>query len=265
MNRSIRAEMVKLRRPIIVFGGGGAFVLFGVLATMLTFVTAKAAPARFSVATAPATRLDQLAGAEGLTRGFAIAAGFLGLLVFVLFLTSVAAEYGQGTIRALLVRQPGRARLLGGKLVALIACVAAALLAAEAASLVTAIAFAHIRGVSTAAWPTTTGLRHVWEAYANALLAAACYGILGAGLAVLTRSTAVALGVGIAYLGPIEHITQLTWTDAEKWLPGLLIDSLAVGGTPLVSFGRALLATVGIAVVAFVIGAVSFLRRDVTA
>jgi hypothetical protein len=52
MNRSVRAELVKLWRPMIVFGGGGAFILFGVLATMLTFVTAKAEPARFSVATA---------------------------------------------------------------------------------------------------------------------------------------------------------------------------------------------------------------------
>ena len=264
MNRSIRAELVKLWRPIIVFGGGGAFVLFGVLATMLTFVTAKAQPARFSVATAPATGLDQLARAEGLTRGFAIAAGFLGLLVFVLFLTSVTAEYGQGTIRTLLARQPGRARLLGGKLVALIACVAGALLAAEAASVVTAIAFAHIRGVPTAAWLTAAGLRHIWQAYANALLAAACYGILGAGVAVLTRSTALALGLGIAYLGPIEHITQLSWTDAEKWLPGLLVDALAVGGSPAVSYERALLATAGIAVIAFAIGAVSFIRRDIT-
>jgi ABC-2 type transport system permease protein len=264
MIRSVRAELVKLRRPAVVYGGVGAFVLFGALATALTFATAKAEPGRFSVATTPATSLDQLARDAGLTRGFAIAGGFLGLLVFVLFLTSVTGEYGHGTIRALLARQPARVRLLGGKLLALVTCVAVGLLAAEAASVGVAVALAHVRGVSTVAWFTGAGLRHAAADYGNALLAAVCYGTVGATIGVLVRSTPLALGLGIAWLGPIEHITQLTWNDAERWLPGLLFDALAVGGTPVVSYHRALLVTAAGVIGASAVGALSFRRRDVS-
>ena len=49
-----------------------------------------------------------------------IAAGFIGILVFVLFTASIAGEFSQGTLRALLTRQPRRARLMIGKLAALL-------------------------------------------------------------------------------------------------------------------------------------------------
>jgi ABC-2 type transport system permease protein len=265
MIRSLRAEMVKLPRPSVRYAGGAAFLLFALLATVLTFVTAKARPATFNVATTPATSLGQLSGAGGLTRGFAIAGGFLGLVVFVLFMTSVTGEYGQGTIRSLLTRQPARARLLGGKMLALVACVAAALLVAGIVSAAVALPLARVRDVSTALWFTGSGLRHATGDYLNALLAAVCYGVVGATIGVLVRSTPVVLGLGIAWLGPIEHITQLSWSDAARRFPGLLFDALAVGGTDVASCRRALAISVGTAAVAFVIGAVSFLRRDVSA
>ncbi len=264
MIRSIRAELLKLRRPGVILGGTGAFVLFAVLTTALTFVTAKRDPGRFSVGTTPASSLHRLAEASGLTRGFEITGGFLGLLVFVLFLTSFTGEYSRGTIRVLLTRQPGRARLLGGKLLALAACMAIALLVAEVASAGVAVPLAHLRDVSTSTWFTAAGLRHAAVDYRNALLAALGYGTLGACLGILVRSTPIALGIGIAWLGPVEHITQLSWSDAERWFPGLLLDALPMGGTALVPYHRALLATAIAIAVAFTIAAVRFVRRDVS-
>jgi ABC-2 type transport system permease protein len=92
-----------------------------------------------------------------------------------------------------------------------------------------------------------------------------CYGTVGATIGVLIRSTSAALGLGIAWLGPVEHITQLTWSDAERWSPGLLFDTLAVGGTALVPYQRALLVTVVGTALALTVGEISFLRRDVSA
>ena len=127
MTRSLRAELLKLRRPSIRYGAGGAAVAFALLATVVTFVTAKVkSPRVLDVAATLTTSLSQLTGSGGLARGFTIAAGVLGLLVFVLFMTSVTSEYGLGTIRVMLTRQPARVRLLAGKLLALLGCVAAA-------------------------------------------------------------------------------------------------------------------------------------------
>lgn len=264
MIRSVRAELLKLRRPGVILGGTGAFVLFAVLTTVLTFATAKPDPGRFSVGTTPATSLRRLAEAPGLTRGFQITAGFLGLLVFVLFLTSVTGEYSRGTLRALLTRQPSRTRLLGSKLLALAACTAVALAVAEIASAGVAVPMAHLRGVSTSSWFTAAGLWHAAVDYRNALLAEICYGTLGACLGILVRSTPIALGIGIAWLGPIEHITQFSWSDAERWFPGLLLDALPTGGTTLVPYHRALLAAAIAIPLAFTFAAVTFIRRDVS-
>jgi ABC-2 type transport system permease protein len=266
MIRSLRAELLKLRRPSIIYGAGGSAAALALLATIVTFTTAKARPPRvLNVAASLTTTLGQLAGSGGLSRGFSIAAGVLGLLVFVLFMTSVTTEYGLGTIRAMLTRQPARPRLLAGKLLALVCCVAAALLLAEILSIGAAVALAHARGISTAAWFTGTGLRHAATDYANALITATCYGVTGAAIGVLVRSTPLALGLGIAWLGPVEHILQLSWSNAANWLPGLLFDAIATGGTATTSsYQRALIFSLVFSTVALTIGAASFLRRDVS-
>jgi ABC-2 type transport system permease protein len=265
MTRTVRAELLKLRRPAIVYSGIGVAV-FAVLATVLIFVTAGAtSAATFNNGPALGASLAQLGQDTGMVRGFTVAAGFLGLAIFVLFLTSVTGEYGQGTIRTLLTRQPQRTALLGGKLLALLVCTAGALLVAELAATGIAIPLAHLRGVPTTDWFTGAGLSHAAASYGNGLLTAVCYGTVGAAIGVLCRSTPLALGIGIAWLGPLEHIVQLSWTNAGKWFPGLLFDTVASGGTPVVSYTWALTLALAFTAVAAISGTVSFVRSDVTA
>ncbi len=258
-----RTELLKLRRPSIIYGAGGSAAALALLATIVTFTTAKARPWVVSVAASLTTTLGQLAGSGGLSRGFSIAAGVLGLLVFVLFMTRVTTEYGLGTIRVMLTRQPARSRLLAGKLLALVCC-AAALLLAEILSIGAAVALAQAREISTAAWFTGTGLRHAATDYANALITATCYGVTGAAIGVLVRSTPLALGLGIAWLGPVEHILQLSSGNAANWLPGLLFDAIATGGTPTASYQRPLIFSLVFSLVALTIGTASSVRRDVS-
>jgi ABC-2 type transport system permease protein len=266
MIRSLHAELLKLRRPAVLYGAVGSMLGFALLATILTYATASstaAGPAPVGGASLTST-VAQLGQPGGLTRGFAIAAGFIGLLVFVLFTTSMTSEYSLGTIRVLLIRQPRRARLLTGKLLALLVCVAVALLAAELISGAAAVALAHARGIPTAGWFTMTGLRHVAGDYANAMLTATAFGTVGITLGTLVRSTPIALGIGLAWLGPLEHISQLGWSGAAHWFPGLLFDAIATGGTTDTPYQRALIAALVYTALALTAGIVSFTRRDVS-
>jgi ABC-2 type transport system permease protein len=267
MIRSLRAELLKLGRPAALYGAV-AMLMFALLATVLTYVTATRAPAAGASSVGGpslASTFSQLGQPGGLTRGFTIAAGFIGLLVFVLFTTSITSEYGLGTIRVLLTRQPRRALLLVGKLVALLACVAAVLLVAEVLSVGAAFAMAHARGIGTGAWFTTAGLQHAAGDYANAVLTATAFGTVGMMLGVLARSTPVALAIGLAWLGPLEHIIQLGWSDAALWFPGLLFDAVANGGTNITTYERAVAMALAYAGVALIAGSVSFIRRDIVA
>jgi hypothetical protein len=99
--------------------------------------------------------------------------------------------------------------------------------------------------------------------YANALITATCYGVTGAAIGVLVRSTPLALGLGIAWLGPVEHILQLSWSSAANWLPGLLFNAIATGGTAS-SYQRALIFSLVFSTAALTLGAASFLRRDIS-
>jgi len=265
MIRSIRAELLKLRRPSVLYGAGAVLPGFALLATVLTFVNAGAAPS----APAPGNNgfdvtLTELARTGGLTRGFTGSATFIGILVFVLFLTSTTGEYGHGTLRVLLTRQPSRLRLLAGKLLALLAFTAATLLAAEIVSALVAVVMAQVRDVPTNAWFTGAGLARAGGDYANALLTAALFGAVGTALGVVLRSTAVGLGVGLAWFLPLEHIIQNSWVGASRWLPGLLFEAVARGGTTETSYARALLLGLLVAAGGLAVGGVSFARRDVS-
>jgi ABC-2 type transport system permease protein len=267
MIRSFKAELLKLRRPAVLYGAAGAMLGFALLATVLTFATATSATSAAASpvgGTALGSTLGQLGQPGGLTRGFTIAAGFIGLLVFVLFATNMTSEYGLGTIRVLLTRQPRRARLLVGKLLALLAFVAVLLLAAELLSAAAAVALAHARAVSTADWFTADGMGHLAGDYVNAVLTAAVFGTVGISLGVFTRSTPIALGIGLAWLGPLEHILQLSWSGAARWFPGLVFDAVASGGTTITTYQRALFLALGYSAIALTAAAVSFLRRDVS-
>lgn len=257
---ALRAELLKLRRPAVLCGAGGVLPLLAVVATVAALLSAgdTASPDGLAL-----TR-GALSQAGGLTAGFSATSSFLGLLVFVLFLTSAGGEHSGGTLRALLVREPRRARLLTGKLGALALFTAAALLVALLASAVTALLLAPSQDLVTDAWLSVEGLQAAARDYADALLAALLYGALGLSLAVLTRSSAVALGAGLAWLLPAEHIVQNAWSGAGRWFPGLLLESLAAGGTTTTPYARALLLGTAVGLVALAAAATAFVRRDVS-
>ena len=269
MIRAYLSESLKLRRRSVAVGALMVAAL-GVLATVLTFALANsaretaAAGAPGAAAGSGAPTLERLTESDGLVLGFSNGMSLAGLLVFLVFAVTTTSEYSQGTLRGLLVQQPRRTAWLTGKLLALMSVVAAALLAALVASVLSAVAMSRVRGLSTALWWHREALTGAAAGYLNALLAAAFFGIAGVALGVLVRSTPIALAAGIAWMGPIEHLTQEASTSATRVLPGLLFDAVARGGVPDADYTWALLTGTAYAALALLAAFTSLARRDVT-
>lgn len=262
----IRSEIARLSRPAIVVGFSGALCGISVLATVLTVATASARAGAVSGPTVGlATSLRQLAGPAGMSRGFGVGASLFGLLVFLAFAAATAGDYSLGTIRVMLTREPRRLRLIAGRFVAGTAALLLAEAVAAAAATITAFIVASGRGLPTGTWTTLDGFGRLGVGYADAAIVTVCYAALGTALGTLTRSTVVALAIGIGWLMPIEHIAAIGWAGAGRWLPGLVIDAVAVGGNPAASFSRAVLLGGSYAAVAAVVTVGVFARRDVTA
>jgi ABC-2 type transport system permease protein len=261
MIATVRAELVKLTRPRVVIASGILAAAFAVLTTLLVFSSAKAEP---SGAGGRIQSIAQLSEAGGATQAFATGVSFAGLLLFVVIIANVASEFTQGTFRSLLMRQPHRLRLLTGKLLAIVTFVTAFLLVTEVLVWGVSALVAPSQDISTSQWYTASGFTEALADLGRALFGAAAWITFGTTVAVIARSTPLALGIGIAWAGPIEHITVDSWAGANRWFPGLLLEAVAANGTTDVTLGRALLLGTVFTAAALVASLTVFARRDVT-
>jgi ABC-2 type transport system permease protein len=262
MTRSFRAELLKLRRRRIAAAAALGALAFALITTVAVVLSAEPAgggapPGR------GAPTLESLGGAGGLAESFSTGVSFLGILVLVLFVANFGGEFSQGTFRTLLMRQPHRIGLLAGKMAALLLFAGAVLALAEVLSIAASLALAPGQDVATSSWLTLDGAGEAASAYAGALLGVSAWATLGATLAVLLRSVPLALGIGVAWSGPIEHLVSDIWTGAAQWFPGLLLESWAVGGTDDVSAAHAALVLSLYVCAAAAVAALTFRRRDV--
>jgi ABC-type transport system involved in multi-copper enzyme maturation permease subunit len=262
MINTFKAELLKLRRRRVAVAVALSALAFAALSATVVFLSAAAPGQRVSARGATVTGLSQAGGA---TEAFSIGASFIGILVLVLFIANVAGEFSQGTFRTLLMRQPRRVGLLAGKMAALLVFAAGVLALTELLTVAASALLAPSQDVATSSWFGADGLGQAAGDYGLALLGVVAWGSLGMALAVFVRSIPVALGIGIVWSGPLEHLTQDAWSASTQWFPGLLLEALAAGGTTDVSVGRAL-GLVGV-YVALAAGAAAlvFARRDVTA
>jgi ABC-2 type transport system permease protein len=125
-----------------------------------------------------------------------------------------------------------------------------------------AFALGPSKGISTSHWTTSTGLGDLGQTILHIYLAAIGYGVLGTALAILFRSPALAIAIGVAYALPGEAIINRLWDTGDRWLPGQLLSALAHGGTGTASYAHALI-TLSIYVIIVAAGTlVLFHRRD---
>jgi ABC-2 type transport system permease protein len=122
-------------------------------------------------------------------------AGVLALVAFVVGASYVGAEWNSGGMMNLLLWRPKRIRVLGTKLLALLAGLAALTVVVAAAWTGLFLLIAQFRGTSASMTPGAWQSFGIMEARAFALVLAA--GAIGFALASLGRHTATAFGVAI--------------------------------------------------------------------
>lgn len=263
MANAFASEWIKLRRRSLFYGSYAAIIAVACLVTVLTFSTAGR-----SATTGPAsqsTPLSQLALSSGSVNGLEGSLTILGVIAFAIAASQMATEYGQGTLRNLLVRQPRRIVFLGGKLLAISTFMIGAVALATIGSIAVAFAMAHGRGIPTNAWTAFSGLGAMATGLIDVSVATVGFALLGLTLGIVMRSSVAAVAVGVAYLLPVEQILASTVRSTAGYLPGQLLSSVAQGGTATIGYAHSLVGTLLYLAVAAGIGATLFIRRDVTA
>lgn len=236
MLRVIKSELIRLNRPSFLIGGIGAMAAFGSISTIIGFAAAgKTGPGPGAYIPTVAA----LAASNGFTAGLMLAANLIGIIALSFWAIAVASDYSTGLIRLLAQAEPRRWRLLVGKALALVLYTLAGALAATLAAAGTALVCAPIFDVSTAAWGTDT-LITLAEAFRNLSLSAIVWGVIGLLVALLTRSSGVAIAAGVGYVVIFENMIVAVASDAGKWLLGGTLTALAAGGTPAISLESAL-------------------------
>jgi ABC-2 type transport system permease protein len=251
------SEWTKLRRPTLFFS---TFLGLAFAASLFVVLMFSQATANGGIVT-----LHQLARPNGLVIGVARASELLGVVAFGIAAAQVASEYSLGTLRQLLVRQPRRAVLLGGKMLGTISFLVLALCFAAVVALVVAVAAAQSRHVPTSAWFTGTGLGDLFRELGDLVLATIGYSVLGLALGLFVRSAVFAVIIGFAWLIAVENIIVRIVPSVQQWLPGASITAVASGGAEGVGYAHGMILGVFYVVIAIVAAMTVFLANDVTA
>ena len=141
-----------------------------------------------------------------------------GVVLLALWAMSAAGDYSTGMIRILVQAQPNRVNLLTGKIIALALFT---LLATASTTLVVVLVsrpLARLQGIETKAWKTDF-FAHLLSGYVNFTIAALVWGLIGLMIAVLTKSSALAIGIGIGYLLVVESLIGIIAPEVDRLPP----------------------------------------------
>ncbi len=265
--RAFRSELLKFRRWSVL-AGSGVMIAATAFIAYLTFhqITSGATGSELT------PLIQAFPTPQGLITVVGQARSLIIVIALIMVTSNIAAEWSQGTLRNLLVREPNRLRLLAGKMLALVlfVIVSAALTLAISATLI--LVAAHAQGIQAAAWTSSEGLRTLLAFFGNEVLCLVGISLLGMLIAVLTRSVGAAVGVALAYVLVPEGIIAMVWQEGSQWFPVRVLNFLpgstfppAVGPTPPQGYAAALLVALLWMVGFVVVSALVFQRQDVNA
>jgi ABC-type transport system involved in multi-copper enzyme maturation permease subunit len=195
MTRSVSAELLVLRKRL------STWILL-VIWTLLALVFAYVVPYVTYLNGTSREPLSDLLPQRlvgNLMGGFPFFGGVLALQLGVL---AVGSEYGWGTLKTLLTQRPGRLRIFAAKLLALAVTLVPFVLVVFALGALASYAIALREGADTgwpSAWLVLRGLGAGW-------LILAVWAAFGVLLAVVSRGTSLAIGIGILYSLVIEGL-----------------------------------------------------------
>jgi len=264
MIAAIRSELTRLRQPRLLLTWFGLMALFAILVNtiMITFVAGGGTLPPGAPGVAFPTRAE-LERSSGIMAGLAAASNMFGVVTLSMWAVVTAGDYSSGLIRLLVAAEPRRWRLIAGKVVALAIVTAGATTVAAVVNLFAVMPASGAAGISTAAWGTDL-LWVVASAWTNLFLALCVWGVLGLVIAVVARSAAVAISIGVGYVLVVESVVKMAKDVPSDWLLGTTLGAVASGGTASVAYGTALALALGYVTLGLVVAVTVFVRRDVT-
>lgn len=233
MIRSFRSEFLKLQRPGMLLGGAGTMLGLTVLITILMFATASETPPTPQAGQQGGLPFSAFENAEGFVFAFTLVGQLLGVVALVLFAQGMGAEYGYGTLKVLLSREPRRMVILGGKVTAMMVFVLGATLIAACLGLGTSAIMAAARGIDTSTWNSAAAWQHAIAVVARIGAATVAWGIIGTLLAILFRSAPAAIGLGLGYTLVGESLLAFALPKIGRFMPGQVLGAWVDGGPTL--------------------------------
>jgi len=255
------AEWRKLRRPTLLLGTLGAVAFFSVLVSSLLFLMIDS-PNGNGDRGVRITR-EMLSLSNGATYSFSSIGNLLGIIALCVFAAQTAQEYSLGTLRNLLVRQPGRIRLLVGKLASMKVFAIIMTMVSAVISIGISYVLAGGKDVNTTLWFNSDGRLEIAKTLLNVFISILGFGIIGMVLGILLRSPISSISLGVLWLLIVENIVGAVKSSTLQWLPGNQLGTIAVGGSDTVSYAHALSLSGLYVGIALVIATVLFTRRDV--
>ena len=228
MLRVLVAELRKLRRPTLLFPTLLAAISLTALSTSLLYllIDSPNGNGREGMRVTPA----QLSMSSGVVFGFQQVATLLGIIALCVFAAQTAQEYTYGTLRNLLVRQPSRMKVLTGKFLSMAIFAIVLVLVCEVVSVLLSLLLAADARVKTDLWFSSAGWESQFHALGNVYLAALGFGLIGMILGILFRSPISAISIGVIWILIVETLLTVAVKNIDHWLPGQLLNSVALGG-----------------------------------
>jgi len=249
MRSLVSAELLKLRSTRTAWIPLAAALIIGVIAVIATTATAGQGG---NPPLSPAALPDLLRASGGQIVDGAV------LLAWIVL---SAGEFRHRTSVTTFLGQPRRLRAVSAKLAAAALTGLAVGLLAEALSAATSAAALSAHHVPLA-WDQPGAL----GAVVAVPLLAALFGALGAGLGLLLRNTAAAVGLALMWAFVVEGIVPalIHQPGISRWLPEAAANAVLHGASPAaLSAGVALLVLAGYAAVVAGAGAALTARREI--
>ncbi|GIH95756.1 hypothetical protein ACFFMN_01800 [Planobispora siamensis] len=264
MINAVRSELLRTRRKGVILGWFGLTILFTIMINMVmaqVVGSSETPPDGGPGVTFPT--LGQWQAADGITAGLSSAASMYGVVALSFWAIVTAGDYSSGLIRLTASAQPDRVRLLLGKVGALTLWTAAVATVALVVNLGVAPAAARSADLDVSAWgqdalPTLAG------AWFNLFVTLFVWGVIGLVLALVTRSAAISISVGVGYVLVVEAVITAALDTIADWTPGATLSALAHGGTSSIPYGTALALGALYTLLGLSVALTVFKRRDIT-
>lgn len=277
---STRAELLRLRKWPALWVLLGVWLLLNLtFAYVFNYIAYATDSASFATDDVPSESLLADVLPEAIPRIFTGGMPmFGGAIMMILGALAAGSGYGWGTWKTSLTQGPGRLAAFGGTLAAVAGIVVAVIAATFLLDLASSVLIAALES-QTIVWPP---LGELAQALGGGLLIFGMWASAGVLIGVLTRSPAVAIGLGLVWslvvenllrgvselLSGLEYVTEVMPGTAAGSLAGALGATTEGdgGGAPgvltVLDSGTASLLLVTYIVACTVVAAVVFRRRD---